>query len=110
MKEFVAVNDAFVLMDIPFLKREALMFSRIAIPTLHEILSSAGNSDDFEIRYLLPDYNFEFSLGKPYYHPKILNQKLTTGVNTLNFGIMDPELLITITNPKQLWQLLPFSN
>ncbi len=73
-------------------------------------LDKNGTSQDFEIRYLLPDYNFEFTLDKPYYHPKIVNQKLTTGVNTLNFGIMDPELLITIGDPKKLWQLLPFSN
>lgn len=48
MKEFVAVNDAFILMDMALLKREALMFSRIAITHLHAILSAAGNSVDFQ--------------------------------------------------------------
>lgn len=36
------------LMDTSLLKREALMFSRIAIPTLHEILSSRGESSEFQ--------------------------------------------------------------
>ena len=73
-------------------------------------LDSNGKSQEMEARYLLPDYSFDFTLEKPYYHPVIIRQSVKPGVNTLDFGIMQPGLLQAILHPKELWQLLPFSN
>lgn len=74
------------------------------------VLDASGKSAVIEARYLLPDYSFDFTLEKPYYHPKTIHQTLKQGINTLNFGTLEPALLQALTNPKQFWQLLPFSN
>ena len=73
-------------------------------------LSSTGTSDGIETRYLLPDYTFDFTLEKPYYHPKTIKQTVKPGVNILDFGVLQPDLFSAISNPGELWRLLPFSN
>ncbi|MBI2196647.1 hypothetical protein HYU45_03470 [Candidatus Daviesbacteria bacterium] len=72
-------------------------------------LNKQGISGEIEARYLLPDYPFEFSLEKPFYKPKTLNQKVYTGVNDLDFGTLQPDLLSAILHPAEFWKLLPFS-
>ncbi len=73
-------------------------------------LDNSGKSAEIEARYLLPDYSFDFTLEKPYYHPKTIHQTVKPGVNSLSFEELQPTLLQALTNPKQFWQLLPFSN
>lgn len=73
-------------------------------------LDKEGKSPEIEARYLLPDYSFEFSLEKPYYQSKTLNQKVYAGINTLDFGTLQPDILSAILNPREFWKLLPFSN
>ncbi|OGE29282.1 hypothetical protein A2867_05375 [Candidatus Daviesbacteria bacterium RIFCSPHIGHO2_01_FULL_40_11] len=73
-------------------------------------LNTEGVSPEIEARYLLPDYSFEFSLEKPFYKPKTINQKVSAGVNTLDFGVLQPDIFTAILHPKELWKLLPFSN
>lgn len=74
------------------------------------VLDNSGQSQELEARYLLPDYSFEFSLEKPFYHSKIIHQTVKAGINTLDFGTLQPALFQAILNPKELWKLLPFSN
>lgn len=74
------------------------------------IISEVGVSEELEARYLLPDYTFKFSLEKPNYKPKTIQQTLKSGENILDFGEMQPDLISNIFNPLQLWKLLPFSN
>lgn len=79
--------------------------------SIHNItLGFSGQSARLDSRYLLPGYTFDFTLEKPYYKPKTITQKVESGENTLNFGELEPELLLNLFNPSQLWQLLPFSN
>ncbi|MBI2012153.1 cellulase family glycosylhydrolase [Candidatus Daviesbacteria bacterium] len=73
-------------------------------------LNSGGESENIEMRQLLPEYTFEFSLRKPYYKSKSLIQNVKSGINTLDFGILEPDFPAAILNPKELWKLLPFSN
>ncbi len=73
-------------------------------------LNKKGISPEIEARFLLPDYSFEFSLEKPYYKSTIINQKLSAGVNTLDFGTLQPDILSAILHPTEFWNLLPFSN
>lgn len=73
-------------------------------------LNSQGISEEIEARYLLPDYSFEFSLEKPFYVSKTLNQTVYAGVNILNFGTLQPDILPALLYPWELWKLLPFSN
>ena len=73
-------------------------------------LDENGASQELEVKYLLPDYSFDFSLEKPYYIPKTIQQTLYTGVNILDFGTLKPDILSVLLVPKQLWKLLPFSN
>ncbi|MBI3103709.1 hypothetical protein HYZ05_02095 [Candidatus Daviesbacteria bacterium] len=73
-------------------------------------LNPAGQSAEIEARFLLPDYSFDFTLEKPYYHPKTIHQTVKPGVNILDFGTLEPKLFSALLNPKELWKLLPFSN
>lgn len=69
-----------------------------------------GQSDQIEARYLLPDYTFNFTLEKDFYKNKTISQKLNPGVNLLDFGTMEPDIISSLLHPHQLWKLLPFSN
>ncbi len=73
-------------------------------------LDKEGNSKEHEARYLLPDYAFDFTLKRPYYHPVTVRQTLKSGVNELDFGFLQPDILSAILKPGELWKLLPFSN
>ena len=74
------------------------------------LIDENGISEILEARHLLPDYDFEFSLEKPYYKSVTITQKLQSGENILDFGQMQPSLLKTLlTNPKEFWNLLPWS-
>lgn len=72
-------------------------------------LDSIGESKELEARYLLPDYAFDFTLEKPYYHPKTIHQTVKAGINILDFGILQPALLPALLHPGEFWNLLPFS-
>lgn len=65
-------------------------------------LDKSGLSSKIEARYLLPDYAFDFSLERPFYSPKTLHQKVSAGVNTLDFGTLNPDILSLILNPREL--------
>ncbi len=69
-----------------------------------------GLSDGIEARNLLPDYAFDFTLEKPNYKAVKVRSRVSAGVNVLDFGELQPKLLATIVNPKEFWNLLPFSN
>ncbi len=73
-------------------------------------LDKEGLSNDLEARYLLPDYSFEFSLEKSFYVRKTVNKKVYAGVNILDFGTLQPDILSVLLHPRELWKLLPFSN
>jgi len=72
-------------------------------------LNSSGKSPEIEARYLLPNYGFDFTLEKPYYHPKTIHKEVKSGVNNLDFGALQPALLPALLHPRELWQLLPWS-
>jgi hypothetical protein len=74
------------------------------------MIDPQGNSDEFEARYLLPDYTFDFTLEKPFYKPKTIRKTVQSGVNELDFGELQPDISSAILRPEQLWKLLPFSN
>ncbi len=65
-------------------------------------LDKNGQSEPVEAKYLLPDYSFNFTLQKPYYKPKTINQKLISGTNVLDFGKLEPDILALLLNPQKL--------
>ncbi len=73
-------------------------------------LDNSGESKEIEARHLLPDYSFDFTLEKPYYHPKTIHQVVKPGVNTLDFGTLQPAFLESLLHPAEFWKLLPWSN
>lgn len=77
--------------------------------TLSFILTKDGLSQKTETRELLPDYAYNFTLTKPFYKPKTITQTLSPGINVLDFGIIEPDFVSVIFNPKELWKLLPWS-
>lgn len=73
-------------------------------------LNGQGQSEPIEVRYLLPDYAFNFTLQKPFYKSKTIQAKVASGINNLDFGTLDPDFLSVLLKPRELWSLLPFSN
>jgi hypothetical protein len=74
------------------------------------MLNSSGNSEILESKYLLPDYEFDFTLAKPFYKPKTIHQRISSGLNVLDFGELQPDIPSAILNPPELWRILPWSN
>lgn len=74
------------------------------------ILGSDGRSKSIEARHLLPDYAFDFTLERSYYHSKTIHQTVKPGVNVLDFGTLQPSLLPALLHPSEFWRLLPWSN
>lgn len=72
-------------------------------------LDENGRSEAFETKYLLPDYDFTFTLYRPFYKPKTIVAHLGSGINALNFGSLEPDFLSAIFKPQDFWDLLPFS-
>lgn len=89
-----------------------MRFSRGAVGESTQLIQidRQGESTPIEARYLLPNYTFEFSLEKPYYQSSTTHQTVQEGVNILDFGTLQPDILSTLLHPKELWKLLPFSN
>ncbi len=69
-----------------------------------------GISAKIDARYLLPEYTFDFTLEKPFYKPSKLKTKVVSGINTLDFGVLQPDIISALFYPAKLWNLLPFSN
>lgn len=82
-------------------------------------LDEKGVSGPMEARYLLPDYPFDFTLEKrseesgqmiSMYKPETIRQTLSSGINIIDFGELEPIILGNILHLRTLWKLLPFSN
>ncbi len=84
--------------------RYALSTTNMAV-----LLGSNGVSESIETKYLLPDQEYLFTLEKPYYKPKSINQKIAPGTNLLDFGELEPDIRSAILKPRELWKLLPWS-
>lgn len=84
--------------------------SNFAQSTMQIILGQSGTSSLIEDKLLLPDQKYQFTLRRNYYYPKTITQTLVSGENTLDFGDLQPNIPSAILNPRELWQILPFSN
>lgn len=73
------------------------------------LLNSAGQSASVEADKLLPDYTFDFTLSRPYYFPKTIRQTLHSGLNQLDFGVLQPDFSAALLHPIELWKLSPLS-
>lgn len=74
------------------------------------VLNNEGKSETIETKYLLPDQEYTFTLEKPFYKAKSINQVILPGANTLEFGELQPDIRSAILRPVELWRLLPWSN
>ena len=66
------------------------------------ILDENGESQPVQIPELLPDYTYNFTLSRPYYVPKTIQQKVISGVNTLDFSFLHPDISDAVFSPRQL--------
>jgi hypothetical protein len=73
------------------------------------IIGSDGSATPFEAKYLLPDHEYDFTIERPFYKPVTIHQKVTSGINRLDFGELQPDITSAILNPSELWKLLPWS-
>jgi hypothetical protein len=69
----------------------------------------SGLSNEITNKSLLPGYDFIFTIDRPYYQSKIIRGKVESGVNTIDFGELQPDFMSALLNPQELWKLLPFS-
>lgn len=74
------------------------------------ILGSNGETGEIEVKPLVPDYAYDFTLSKPFYQSKTIRQSLNSGINILDFGELQPNIGSALLNPLELWRILPFSN
>ncbi len=74
------------------------------------VLRQDGTSQDINAGNLPPDLNYQFTLEKPFYKPKIISRVVTSNLNILDFGQLQPDIPSALLNPKALWNLLPFSD
>lgn len=84
--------------------------SEVVNTSLPVKLNGNGNAEAFEVKYLLPDYTFKFTLHKPFYKPKTIEKKVISGINILDFGTLEPDFFSALFKPREFWKLLPFSN
>lgn len=73
-------------------------------------LNKKGESKEIEARFLLPNRSFQFALERPFYKPVTIQQTVYTGVNVLDFGVLEPNLWLALLQPQEFWKLLPFPN
>lgn len=73
------------------------------------IIGPDGTSTPLETKYLLPDQEYDFTLERPFYKPVTIHQKVTSGVNKLDFGELQPDITSAFLSPSELWKLLPWS-
>jgi hypothetical protein len=73
------------------------------------IIGSDGTAAPFEAKYLLPNQEYDFILERPFYKPVTIHQKVTEGVNILDFGELQPDISSAFLSPSELWKLLPWS-
>lgn len=74
------------------------------------VLGEDGVSDEILANGLLPDATYDFTLSKPFYHPKTIKQEVKSGINELDFGELEPDIPSAILNPKEFWKLLPIAS
>lgn len=74
------------------------------------MLNPKGQSQDIEARYLPPDLVYSFTLDRPFYQPITIERKINSGINELDFSELQPDIPSAILKPRELWNLLPFSN
>lgn len=79
-------------------------------PIIDVVMGDDGSSKLLEERFLVPDKDYDFTLEKPFYKPKTIHQTVKSGINTLDFGELQPDIGSAILKPAELWKLLPFSN
>lgn len=92
------------------LKISGVFSKNLNNPAVKVILGDDGTSKQLEERFLVPDKDYDFTLEKPYYKPKTVHKQVKPGVNTLDFGQLQPDISSAILKPAELWKLLPFSN
>lgn len=73
------------------------------------VLNTQGQSQPFEVKSLVPDYTFSFTLSKPFYQPKTIYMTIFSGNNSLQFGQLQLDYLQILTHPGSWWQFLPFN-
>lgn len=74
-----------------------------------EVAVKNNQAGEIEINDLLPDYEYTFTLHRPYYQPKTIRLRVTSGANSLDFGTLQPDFSSALFNPPELWKLSPFS-
>jgi hypothetical protein len=74
------------------------------------LIDQSGESEPTEVKNLLPDYIYNLTLKKDYYQEKTVKTILKQGLNTIDFGELEPDFFSALINPQEFWNLTPFSN
>lgn len=69
-------------------------------------LNSDGKSDPQELKALIPNYTYDFTLSKPHYQPKTIRQKIQIGENYVDFDELKPDITSAILKPDIILQFI----
>lgn len=70
------------------------------------IIGENGNSELQELKALVPDYSYDFTLERPNYKPKTVRQKIQMGDNFVDFGELQPDITSAILRPDIILQFV----
>jgi hypothetical protein len=70
------------------------------------MLGENGASEPQELKALVPDYTYDFTLERPNYKPKTVRQKIQMGDNYVNFGELQPDITSAILRPDIILQFV----
>ncbi len=69
-------------------------------------LGDNGKSETQQLKALVPDIVYDFTLQKPYYQSKTIHQKIQAGNNYLDFGALQPDITSAILRPDVILQFI----
>jgi len=69
-------------------------------------LNSDGKSDPQELKTLIPNYTYDFTLSKPHYQSKTIRQKIQIGENYVDFDELQPDITSAILKPDIILQFI----
>ena len=70
------------------------------------MLDENGNSNKTQLKSLIPNYTYDFTLSKPYYTSSTIRQKIQIGENFIDFGDLKPDITSAILRPDIILQFI----
>ena len=80
--------------------------SAVSNAVIQLTLGANGTSETQQLKALVPDNTYDFTLQKPYYQTKTIHQKIQAGNNYLDFGSLQPDITSAVLRPDVILQFI----